>query len=117
MHSGVGPAQLLQYNGIKVVQQLEGVGHNLQDHPIVPVRYLARRPVSLLRAKSLNNVARYLLLRRGMLCGSGVDVLAHLRTCPDLPAPDLQLFLMALLWLDQGLTTPTQHGFTGQRQD
>jgi choline dehydrogenase len=113
MHSGVGPAQLLQHNGIKVVHQLEGVGHNLQDHPIVPVRYLARRPVSLLKAKSLNNVARYLLLRRGMLCGSGVDVLAHLRTDPDLPAPDLQLFLMALLWLDQGLTTPTQHGFTG----
>jgi choline dehydrogenase len=112
MHSGVGPAQLLQQNGIEVIQQLEGVGQNLQDHPIVPVRCLTKRPVSLLKAKSLNNVARYLLLRRGMLCGSGVDVLAHLRTCADLPAADLQLLLMAVLWLDQGLRTPTQHGFT-----
>jgi len=112
MHSGVGPAQLLQRNGIRVVQQLEGVGQNLQDHPIVPVRCLSKKPVSLLKARSMNNVARYLLLRRGMLCGSGVDVLAHLRTCADLPAPDLQLLLMSILWLGQGLVTPTEHGFT-----
>jgi choline dehydrogenase len=112
MHSGIGPAQLLRHNNIEVVQPLEGVGQNLQDHPIVPVRYLTNRPVSLLKAKSLNNLARYLLLRRGMLCGSGVDVLAHLRTRPDLPAADLQLLLMAVLWLDQGFGNPTQHGFT-----
>ena len=112
MHSGIGPAQLLRHNDIELVQPLEGVGQNLQDHPIVPVRYLSNRPVSLLKAKSLNNVARYLLLRRGMLCGSGVDVLAHLRTCADLPAADLQLLLMAVLWLDQGFGKPTQHGFT-----
>lgn len=112
MHSGVGPSQLLQQNGIEVVQQLEGVGQNLQDHPIVAIRYLTDKPVSLLKAKSLSNVVRYLVLRRGMLCGSGVDVLAHLRTSADLPAADLQLLLMSVLWLDQGLGTPTQHGFT-----
>ena len=112
MQSGIGPVRMLRHNDIELVQPLEGVGQNLQDHPIVPVRYLTNRPVSLLKAKSLNNLARYLLLRRGMLCGSGVDVLAHLRTCTDLPAVDLQLLLMAVLWLDQGLQQPTQHGFT-----
>jgi choline dehydrogenase len=112
MQSGIGPAEMLRQNGIELIQPLEGVGQNLQDHPIVPVRYLTKRPVSLLKAKSLNNLARYLLLRRGMLCGSGVDVLAHLRTSTDLPAADLQLLLMAVLWLDQGLRNPTQHGFT-----
>ena len=112
MQSGIGPAQLLRENGVELVQPLEGVGQNLQDHPIAPVRYLTNRPVSLLKAKSVNNLARYLLLRRGMLCGSGVDVLALLRTSTDLPAADLQLILMAVLWLDQGLSNPTQHGFT-----
>jgi choline dehydrogenase len=112
MQSGIGPAQMLRQNGIELVQPLEGVGQNLQDHPIVPVRFLTNRPVSLLKAKSLTNLARYLLLRRGMLCGSGVDVLAHFRTRTDLPAADLQLLLMAVLWLDQGLGKPTQHGFT-----
>lgn len=112
MLSGIGQAQLLRNHDIEVVQPLEGVGQNLQDHPVVPVRYLIDKPVSLLKAKSLANVARYLFRRRGMLCGSGVDVLAHLRTRPDLPASDLQLLLMAVLWLDQGLSQPTQHGFT-----
>jgi choline dehydrogenase len=112
MQSGIGPVQILRQNGIEVLQPLEGVGRNLQDHPIVPVRYLTNRPVSLLKAKSLNNLAHYLLRRRGMLCGSGVDVLAHLRTNRDSPAADLQLILMAVLWLDQGLSNPTQHGFT-----
>ena len=112
MQSGIGPPQLLRQKNIELVQTLEGVGQNLQDHPIVAVRYLSKKPVSLLKAKSLNNIARYLLLRRGMLCGSGVDVLAHLRTSTDLPAADLQLLLMSLLWLDQGLGKPTQHGFT-----
>ena len=112
MQSGIGPSQLLRHLEIKLVQPLEGVGQNLQDHPIVPVRFLTNRPVSLLKAKSLNNLVRYLLLRRGMLSGSGVDALAHLRTRADLPAADLQLLLMAVLWLDQGLGKPTQHGFT-----
>ncbi len=112
MQSGIGPAQLLRNNNIEVVQPLEGVGQNLQDHPVVPVRYLTDKPVSLLKAKSLSNVTRYLLRRRGMLCGSGVDVLANLRTSSDLPASNLQLLLMAVLWLDQGLCEPTQHGFT-----
>ena len=112
MHSGIGPIQLLRRYDIAVVQPLEGVGQNLQDHPIVPVRFLTKRPVSLLKAKSLNNVARYLLLRRGMLSGSGVDVLAHFRTRSDSPAVDLQVLLMAVLWVDQGLGQPTQHGFT-----
>ena len=112
MQSGIGPVQTVQRNDIELVQPLEGVGQNLQDHPIVPVRYLTSRPVSLLKAKSLNNLSRYLLRRRGMLCGSGVDVLAHLRTGADLPAVDLQLLLMAVLWLEQGLQKPTQHGFT-----
>ena len=112
MQSGIGPTQLLRHNEIELIQPLEGMGQNLQDHPIVPVRFLTNRPVSLLKAKSLNNLARYLLLRRGMLCGSGVDVLAHFRTHTDLPAVDLQLLLMAVLWLDQGLGKPTQHGFT-----
>lgn len=34
------------------------------------------------------------------------------RTHTDLPAVDLQLLLMAVLWLDQGLGKPRQHGFT-----
>ncbi len=112
MHSGIGPPEQLRRHDIKVVHALEGVGQNLQDHPIVGVRYLTREPVSLLKAKSLVNIARYLIQGRGMLASSGVDVLAHVRTQSQAPAPDLQLLLMAILWLEQGLREPKEHGFT-----
>ncbi len=112
MHSGIGAPEQLRPHGIDVVHALEGVGQNLQDHPVVGVRYLSREPVSLLKAKSLGNLARYLIQGRGMLAGSGVDVLAHVRTRPETLAPDLQLLLMAVLWLEQGLRLPKEHGFT-----
>lgn len=112
MLSGVGPLETLREHSIDVVQELPGVGRNLQDHPIAPIRYSTKKPVSLLKANSLNSLARYLLLRRGMLAGSGVDVLAHIRTRPELPAPDLQVLMMAVIWLEQGLKAPTEHGFT-----
>jgi len=38
MLSGVGPAGHLRDHGISVVRDLPGVGQNLRDHPLVPVR-------------------------------------------------------------------------------
>lgn len=112
LHSGIGPPDQLRHHQIEVIHTLEGVGQNLQDHPVVPICYESREPVSLLKAKSLGNMARYFIRGRGMLAGSGVNVLAHARTRPDAPAPDLQVLLLEVLWLEQGLREPTEHGFT-----
>ena len=38
MLSGVGPAEHLASHGIAVIKDLPGVGQNLRDHPLVPVR-------------------------------------------------------------------------------
>ncbi|MDA1127988.1 MAG: mycofactocin system GMC family oxidoreductase MftG [Chloroflexi bacterium] len=38
MLSGVGPAKHLEDKGITVVKDVPGVGKNLRDHPLVPVR-------------------------------------------------------------------------------
>jgi choline dehydrogenase len=38
MLSGVGPAEHLSSFGIPVVKDLPGVGQNLRDHPLVPIR-------------------------------------------------------------------------------
>ncbi len=38
MLSGIGPAAHLQSFGIAVVQDVPGVGQNLRDHPLVPLR-------------------------------------------------------------------------------
>ena len=112
MQSGIGPPDQLRTHDIEVLHALAGVGQNLQDHPIAPLLYLSREPVSLLKAKSLRNLARYLIQGRGMLAGSGVEVLAHVSTRADAPDPDIQLLLMPILWLEQGLREPKEHGFT-----
>ena len=38
MLSGIGPAEQLGRLGIRVVKDAPGVGKNLRDHPLVPVR-------------------------------------------------------------------------------
>lgn len=45
--SGVGPAATLQAQDLPVVQDLPGVGRNLQDHLEVYVQHACRQPVSM----------------------------------------------------------------------
>ena len=52
--SGIGPAALLQSLGIPVVQDLIGVGNNLQDHCMIHLDYRYRKP-GLLTPFSLFN--------------------------------------------------------------
>lgn len=40
--SGIGPADVLERAGVKVVADLPGVGRNLRDHPAVPIYWSAR---------------------------------------------------------------------------
>jgi len=47
MLSGVGEADHLRSLGIQVVHDLPGVGQNLRDHPVVPVRLRVKEGVSL----------------------------------------------------------------------
>ena len=44
--SGIGPAQLLQDNGINVVHDLPGVGQNLQDHLQLRLMYRVSKPIT-----------------------------------------------------------------------
>ncbi|HJU64536.1 MAG TPA: GMC family oxidoreductase N-terminal domain-containing protein, partial [Gemmatimonadaceae bacterium] len=110
--SGIGPATELRRHGIEVVRDLPGVGQNLQEHPAGGIRVGCRGAVSLLAAQSLGSVLRYLVFRRGMLARGGPDAVAFVRTRPGLDAPDVELFMMPILWLNEGFTMPTEHGYT-----
>lgn len=60
MLSGIGPAKHLQDNGIPVVSDLSGVGKNLRDHPMVPVRVKTKDDFPLdPDAPRLQTVLRY----------------------------------------------------------
>ncbi len=70
MLSGIGPADHLKSLGIKIVQDLPGVGENLQDHLTIPVQLELLEPeMSLARYMRLDRALGIGL--RYLLTGSG----------------------------------------------
>ncbi len=76
--SGVGAAKQLQQFGIPVVSDLPGVGENLHDHPGV-CTYFSTKP----------SFTQF---------GGSPEGTAFVKTQPELPEPDLQLFFMPLFF-------------------
>ncbi len=112
MRSGVGPADELRGLGIEIVLDLPGVGRNLQDHPAGKILVRSTKPVSLMGADSFGNLLRYFLFRRGPLTSNGAEAVAFVRTRPALEHPDIEIIFLPVLWLNEGLTQPTEHGFS-----
>ena len=108
--SGVGPGDQLRSLGIDVVVDAPGVGQNLRDHIVAGVLARTNEPLSLAAAETKPNLVRYLTRRRGMLTSNVAEAAAFVHTTPRLPAPDLELIFAPALYLDEGLTPPTEHG-------
>jgi choline dehydrogenase len=79
---------------------------------MVLLHYQARGVASLLAAKSPGHLFRYLYCKRGWLTSSVMEAAAFVRGRAGLPAPDLELGFAPVLYVDQGLTAPAEHGFT-----
>ena len=115
MLSGIGPADMLRHHGIRVVQDLPGVGANLQDHPTVSVAMSNPGAESYaLSWRTAPRVAlaplRYLFARRGMLASNAAEAGGFLHSRPELDRPDLQMTFMVGL-KDNPRTLPRRHGF------
>jgi choline dehydrogenase len=106
MLSGIGPAGELAAQGIEVVADLPGVGHNLHDHPIVTAGWPVTRGETWADAASPENTERYATSRRGPLASIG-QAAAFLRCGPGAPAPDVQLTSMLM-----DFTTMSLFGFS-----
>jgi choline dehydrogenase len=95
MLSGIGAPEHLQKVGIEVRQVLPGVGENLKDH------YAPRLTARVKNASTINQqvrgialagqVARWLLMRKGILSLSPTLVYCFWRSDPAIANPDLQL--------------------------
>jgi choline dehydrogenase len=99
MLSGIGPAQHLQQHGIVVVQDNAHVGANLEDH--VGLNYTYRMKVPTLNDTlrpwhgKLKAGLQYLLFRTGPLSLSINHGGGFFKTSPDLPRPNMQLYMQA----------------------
>ena len=110
--SGIGPSDTLRALGIESVVNHPAVGANLLDHLACGLLVRTRNVETLASAESLANLARWLFLGRGPLTSNLGEAVAFVRSRPALTAPDVELLLAPVLFEEEGLKQPTEHGFT-----
>lgn len=116
MLSGIGPEGKLRRLGIRVQQNLPGVGQNLQDHLHTRVRCEITQPLTYgplpeeLKAAAMRE---YEASRSGALASNFLEAGAFLKSHPDETMPGLQHFFLMMLSPDypEG-GTPNRHGIT-----
>jgi len=122
MLSGIGPADHLRSVGIDVVQDLKGVGENLQEHPNLLNIYRANGKLGLTPHLRLDRatwaVMQWALLGAGPFATAGTMANIFIRTRPELERPDIQIIAMPIhqhaeLWFPL-LTQPPVYAFTAR---
>ena len=99
--SGIGPAALLREHGIGVVQDLPGVGENLQDHLQIRAVFKVSGVATLnTMANSwlgkLRIGAEYALKRSGPMSMAPSQLGAFTRSSPGLPYPNIEYHVQPL---------------------
>ncbi len=96
MLSGVGPADALKQHGIDVLHPHENVGRHLQDHLCIDHTYKTRVPTLNDQLRPMHGKLRhgldYVLRRRGPLSLGVNQAGGFMKTRPDLPRPNMQLY-------------------------
>ncbi|MBP7334212.1 GMC family oxidoreductase [Niveispirillum sp.] len=99
MLSGIGPGDHLRGVGIQVERDLAGVGQDLQEHPLVPMGFVTKKPLAFgqaLRADRLTlSVLQWLLTGRGLPATVPLSNIAYHKSQPGLSRPDLETVFMA----------------------
>ena len=100
MLSGIGEAAQLQEHGIAVVNDLPGVGKNLQDHLQARLVYKCNEPTLNDEVASLLGQARiglkYLMFRAGPMTMAASLATGFMKTRDDLETPDIQFHVQPL---------------------
>jgi choline dehydrogenase len=109
MLSGIGRADALTSHNISPIVDLP-VGENLQDHPFVLLNYLTDHE-TLIAAASQENRRLFEQERRGPLTSNVAEGGGFIATSPGLVAPDIQITMGAVMFVDEGLSRPYDHGF------
>ena len=109
MLSGVGIAAELQAYGIEPRADLP-VGENLQDHVHAALGWLTDTE-TLLTAETAQNIALLESAGRGPLTSNIGEAGGFFRSMPGLVAPDCQIHAAPVMFVDEGLGLPTDHGF------
>jgi choline dehydrogenase len=105
--SGIGPAEQLIEQGIRVVADSPGVGANLSDHPVVTAMWHTPRVTGLWEQATPSQLGRWRYLHSGPLTSNLAEAGGFTRTLPSLAAPDLQWHVLPVPFQRQGLADPS----------
>jgi choline dehydrogenase len=96
--SGIGPREVLRAAGVDVYLDRDNVGRGLREHRCATLRYELKedlgynRQLSSSFAQALTG-AKYLATRKGPLAAPSFDILAFLKSRPDIDRVDGQLLM------------------------
>lgn len=113
--SGIGDANALRRLGIPVVENLPGVGENLQDHFEVYVQYACKMPVSFYPALQWRNWpligAQWLFRGEGPAATNHFEGGGFVRSNDEVAYPNVQLHFLPLAIRYDGSLPARQHGY------
>ena len=105
MLSGIGPENHLKEHGIKVVNNLPGVGENFYDHPIVPMNWAFKNPkMSLAKYQRIDKAIllglNYIFFKKGLAAAPfwSTNLFHSLR---EDELPELQIFMTAMCFKEE----------------
>jgi len=113
--SGVGNANELKALGVEVVQNLPGVGENLQDHLEVYIQHSCTQPVSVAPALKWRNRpmigAQWLFLRKGPGATNHFEGGGFARSNEDVTYPNLMFHFLPIAIRYDGSAPEGDHGY------
>ena len=115
MLSGIGDADHLKDKGIKVINDLKGVGKNLQDHLETYIMQECKTPDTLYSyVKKLNMLRvgiQWFLNKSGPCSTSFLEAGGFCKSSPDKEYPNIQFHFFPAFVIDHGAVDPDRHGF------
>ena len=117
MLSGVGPADHLREQNIDVVQNLPGVGENLQDHLEVYIQHECTKPITLYKYQwkfphiMVKTGLEWFLSKTGPASTTHIDTGAFIRSRPGVEFPDVQFHFLPSRVINHGADLGDVHAF------
>ena len=113
--SGIGNADELKKLGIEIIQDLPGVGENMQDHLEVYIQYSCKKPVSVAPALKWWNKPwigyQWLFHRKGMAATNHFEAGGFIRSNDMEKYPNIMFHFLPLAIRYDGSSPGTGHGY------